>query len=164
MTLMLEAYYSGVDAEGVEREVEVDLSDFPGDTNGLAEYLAEMFPGGYDFHGYSPDFGPAIDANLSVGQMLDLVSASTEIDSEREWELFVSYYLEMGDASVSDFEEAYQGIFENMSDFAEDLLTSIYNIDDGILPYVDFERAGEDLSGDYITISHGSQIAVFRSF
>ena len=164
MTLMLEAYYSGLDAEGVERTVDVDLSVFPGDTQGLAEYLAEMFPKGYDFHGYSPDFGPAIDANLSVGQMLDLVSASTEIDSEREWELFVSYYLEVGDTTVKDFEEAYQGTFESMTDFAEDLLTSIYSIDSGILPYIDFESAGEDISADYTTIPAGYQIAVFRIF
>lgn len=67
--------------------------------------------------------------------------------------------------NISDFEEAYQGNYKDMGEFAEQLISDCYDLDKmmgNLSYYFDFDKYGRDLeySGDYWISQNGN---VFRS-
>jgi len=62
----------------------------------------------------------------------------------------VAYINWRGSFSQSDFEDSYQGEYEDEESFAESIVDDLYNIPDSLQGYIDYEKFARDLfMGDY---------------
>ena len=77
-----------------------------------------------------------------------------EIVDHDNRELILAYLDNVGlygsvSCLIDEANEAYQGEYENWTEFAEELFPSVYDIPDSLIHYIDWEKVGRDLSFDY---------------
>ncbi len=103
--------------------------------------------------------------NLGEYPNLDEIEEAISLSKEFGWEVVARYYEYC--QSFDDFEEAYQGIYDDEEDFAYQLADDIYSEDQlGVLKsYIDWEKFSRDLFiGDYYSAKvEDWKVVVFRS-
>ena len=108
------------------------------------------------------DYNEFID--LGEYPSLDSVEEAVGLCQQYGWEAVNAYYQDCG--SFADFEEAYQGEYEDEEDFAYEIATSIYSEEQlGVLSlYIDWKKYARDLFiGDYSSEKLSNyKIVVFR--
>ncbi len=102
--------------------------------------------------------------NLGEYPNLEDIERAVDLSKEYGWEAVSTFYEYC--QSFDDFEEAYQGIYDNEEDFAYELANDIYSEEQlGTLKlYIDWEKFARDLFiGDYYSDKvEGWKVAVFR--
>lgn len=66
-------------------------------------------------------------------------------------------------ATESHFRDTYHGTYGSQRDFAESLFTSLYEIPDELLQFIDWDAAGESLEHDYYVEEYDGEVYVFNN-
>jgi len=81
------------------------------------------------------------------GELLD--SITTYHDDENFDKYCEYYHNENCEVSWNYFELCYQGEYDSMEEFAEQLFNDLYNIPSYLINHIDWESVSNDLSHDY---------------
>lgn len=156
----------GVWVPGIEADDLIALSERGLDNDGLTcrkcgsdEWWV------FDFEGY----GPALKGECSPVEAQRVAEALEDVP-EGEREAFAAYLEYVGDleTALENFEEAYAGEWEDLEDFAAELVEDhgmLHGVDETIARYFDVAAFARDLElgGDYFSApAGGGYVHVFR--
>ena len=151
---------------GIHHGAWLDLSDYH-NVSGLEEGIQRILDSSltaalsgvpaeewaiHDYEGFPAGLGenPVLD---------DLWSLHEAIEEHGDAYLDYCQYVGIRYATPEGFEEAYQGEYNSMTDFAEELFDELYlhEIPEHLHYYIDYEKFARDLecSGDYYITSNG---------
>ncbi len=146
------------------------------DADDIREQIAAMLhPGNEEWAIH--DYDNFLGLNLDEYEPIERVAMLAQLVDEHGeaftiWYANDPYSLKEMDADelASDFGEAYQGVYADLADYAEEVYSSLYNLDkelpEPFRNYIDWEALGRDLDlgGDVWTgESSGGRIYVYRS-
>jgi antirestriction protein len=139
----------------------IDITDItdPEEFLGLVktEVLDKFGGEEWAIHDYDPD--------LSFGEYPD---AATLLEAAQGYvnygDAYLAYLSDIacGEPSESDFEERYQGVYDDEDDWAWQEAKEIGGVPEHMMTYIDLKKFASDLSGDYTTVKRGGKLYVFR--